>query len=327
MKVKISDKAYKTKPSAEEIGLITYGMKNKDCIEVSYKALGEIIERGYSFILADYKNNCKSVKEEYINYLECLALDIDSKENPITLYEMITLVHKNIGAYPILHYCTFSDTELTKFRLIYRLENKIDVETYKNLYSALIWKFKKYLDHATKNANRIWAGTNKKVTYNENDITISFQSIVKIINAHQSKLRREEKKREQQYTHKNIINSEVAAELANYDYIKSDYKKEVMDYLMDNIDLKDFIQKYFGGNFKYKSSIGFVGCCPLHGGDNKNAFVITNKTYRCYTHCGSGNLFTVARKAYNEENFSKVAIRLAREYNLNIPSEYIKFNN
>lgn len=320
MKIKVSSIAYKNKPLPADIGKITNEFKNGNDKEVSFKELAEIIQNGHSVLLANFKSNCNSIKEEFINYLECIALDIDSKENKITMYEMVTLIYKKIGIYPIIEYCTFSDVDYSKFRLIYRLEDKVDVETYKTLYKALQWKFNKYLDPATKNANRIWAGTNKEVHYRDNDKPITFQLLIKLIGAYENKIKRDSKKIEQKRIFKEgtIIN-----EFSNKTYIRPEYKKEISDYLIDNINLVDYIKKHFGGYFK-KNGSNWVGSCSLHGGDNKTSLVISERIYTCFTHCGTGNIFTLAKKVYNDDNFSNLVFKLASEHNLVIPKEYIR---
>lgn len=321
MKIKVSTIGYKNKPSANDIGKITNEFKYGNDKEVNYKELAELIKNGHSVLLADFKNNCCSIKEEFINHLECIALDIDSKENKITMYEMITLIYKKFGIYPVIEYCTFSDVDYSKFRLIYRLEDKVDVETYKTLYRALQWKFNKYLDPATKNANRIWAGTNKEVHYRENDRPITFQLLIKLIGAYENKLKRDAKRKEKEMV--KYKNTDNIYTFSNKSYIKPEYKKEISDYLIDNISLIDFIRKYFGGYFK-KNGNNWVGACSLHGGDNKTSLVVSDRIYTCFTHCGTGNLFTLAKKVYREDNFSNLVFKLASDYNLIIPKEYIR---
>lgn len=197
IKIKISEKAYKVKPDNDEIKKITWQMKNNQCKSVTYKELKDILSQGYSVLLAEF-NDVGNIREDNIKSISCIALDVDSKVNKINIYEMIRRVNNIFNIYPVISYCTFSDTDNTRFRLIYRLENRIDVETYRVLYSAFQWKFKKYIDMATKNANRIWAGTNKSVMYVENDIPISFAKLVKIINSYNSSLIRSNKKVHQQ---------------------------------------------------------------------------------------------------------------------------------
>lgn len=316
-RIKISKKGYKEKPCADDIKEITWYMKNNECKSVNYKELAQILEHGHSVLLADFKE-VGNIKEDNIQSISCIALDIDSKENKITLFEMISKINSALGFYPILSYCTFSDKEFNKFRLIYRLENAVDVDTYRTLYLALQWKFNKYLDPATKNANRIWAGTNKSVFYNENDIPITFKDIVKLIKAYESSIKRKEAKalkvQKQEYN-KIEFNNDV--------YIKPDHKEEVMNFLINNIDLREFIPKHLSGRFK-RTGEKFTGACVFHGGDNETALVIDKDRYTCFTHCGTGNIITAARKIYNIENFSEVAFKLLQEHGLSIPDSYIR---
>lgn len=314
--IKYSKKAFKEKPTVTDMYKITYDLKSCDSTIISYKDLKSIIEEGHSILLAKFKRGSKSIMEDDIEYINCIALDIDSKINKISLFEMQTLVYKKIGIMPIISYPTFSDTDLTKFRLIYRFENPVDVETFRLFYEAISWKFKKYIDLATKNANRIWAGTNKPVNYFEKDLPITLPIILKLINAYS----KAQKKNETKVIAAKKISYE---EFKDCDYIKTEYKEEVIRLIIDNIRLIDFITDKFGGNFKQISN-RYVGKCCLHGGDNKNALVITGKTYRCYTHCGTGNVFTLAKQVYGITNFSQLAFRLSEEYGIAIPEEYIK---
>lgn len=319
-RIKISKKAYKQKPDADDIKEITWHMKNSECKSVNYKELSIILEQGHSVLLADFKE-IGNIKGDNIQSISCIALDIDSKENKITMFEMISKINSALGFYPILSYCTFSDKEFTKFRLIYRLENAVDSETYRILYLALQWKFKKYLDPATKDANRIWAGTNKSVLYNSNDIPITFKDIIKLIKAYEASVKRKEVKainiQKQRYEKR---------EFKNDMYIKPEHKEEVINLLINNIDLREFIPKHLGGRFKSINE-KITGACVFHGGDNETALVIDKDRYTCFTHCGCGNIITAARKIYNIENFSEVAFKLMNEYGLSIPDSYIRRNN
>lgn len=323
MRIKISSKGYKEKPGADEIKKITWQMKNSECKSVSFQSLSKYIANGHSVLLAEFKE-LGNINEDNIISLSCIALDIDSKENEITMYEMISKINNLLNVYPVISYCTFSDKNYTKFRLIYELEHKVDVETYRMLYLALQWKFKKYLDPATKNANRIWAGTNKSVHFNEQAQPISFRTMIKLIKAYDSSVKRkankEAKALKQKYNNQNISNN-----FSNTSYIKPEYKKDVLNLLIDNIDLREFIPKHLGGSYK-RNGEALTGACVLHGGDNETALVINKNRYTCFTHCGCGNIITAARKIYNIENFSEVAFKLLDEHNLNIPESYIRRN-
>lgn len=321
-RIKISNKGYTEKPQADDIKEITWNMKNSECKSVNFEELSNILANGHSVLLADFKE-MGNIKEDNIQSLSCLALDVDSKDNKITMYEMISKIHDTYGIYPVLYYCTFSDKDFTKFRLIYRLENKIDAETYRALYLAFQWKFKKYLDMQTKNANRIWAGTDKSVFYNKNDKPITFGIMVKMIKSHELSIKRSRKKEEKERALSINKKGVQNIEFSNDEYIKPEFKKEVMEFLINNIDLRDFIPKHLGGRFKMNNE-KLTGACVLHGGDNESALVINDNMYTCFTHCGSGNVITVARKIYNIENFSEVAFKLLNEYNLTIPDHYIR---
>lgn len=316
IKIKISEKGYKVKPDNDEIKKITWQMKNNQCRSVTYKELKEILSQGHSVLLAEF-NDVGNIREDNIKSISCIALDVDSKVNKINIYEMISRVNTTFNIYPVISYCTFSDTDNTRFRLIYRLENRIDVETYRVLYSAFQWKFKKYIDMATKNANRIWAGTNKNVIYVENDIPISFAKLVRIIKAYNSSVKRRNKK-----VNKEKFKSYKKIDYSNAKYIKPEYKKEVLDYLIENIDLRELIPKYYGGRFKVNGE-RLTGTCVLHGGDNESALLIDKDRYTCFTHCGCGNVITIGRKIYNTDNFSDVAFKLLEDNNLNIPPHYV----
>ena len=318
MKIKISPKGYKIKPDGKEIGSMTIAMKKQGNKNVTYEQLAEYLQKGHAVILAEFKESCNDIKEESIKRIECIALDIDSKENKITMHDMTKELYEKLGIYPIIQYATFSDTDYTRFRLIYKLEQAIDVETYKLLYKALQWKYNKYLDQATSNANRIWQGTNKKVYYSEQNLEIKTSTIIKLITAYEKSLKRKQNKKAEKI-------KEGYTKYDGKDYIRPEYKKQCCDSILESISLVDFIEKHFGGDFRLING-NYVGRCVLHGGDNKNALVINESKhiYTCFTHCGTGNLYTLAKMVYKEENFSALSFLLADEYNLKINEEWIR---
>ena len=142
---------------------------------------------------------------------------------------------------------------------------------------------------------------------------------MKIIKAHKLSVDRAKAKEKVKILNKNSKN----INFENDEYIKPEYKKEVMEFLINNIDIREFIQKHLGGRFKNNNG-RLTGSCVLHGGDNESALVLNEKMYTCFTHCGSGNIITAARKIYNIENFSQVAFELLKEFNLSIPEHYIR---
>ena len=78
---------------------------------------------------------------------------------------------------------------------------------------------------------------------------------------------------------------------------------------------------------KYDVSVPHVIINQVYGGgDNKGAFsIFTNtNTYTCFTHCGTGNVITLAYKVYNTNDFTSVVLQLIQDYNISIPEKSIK---
>lgn len=307
---------YQTKPTAEDMKRISWEIQNQNCKKVSYEELAKLLENGHSVSLAKYKDNCRSIAKANAEYSECIAIDVDSKDYPIALEDMKELILSKFDILPIIEYNTFSDTNNTRFRLIYRLSDKIDAETFERLYKAFTWKIKQ-LDKATTDISRIWAGTDKLVTYNKYDKPVTFPLMVKLINAYDDMIKRKEKKRR-----KTLVAGKSNELFINDKYIKPGYKRDVMELIVKNTDLTEYIRSKFGGDFREKSG-NIVGCCSLHGGDNRGALVISGDIFTCFTHCGTGNIFTVAKKYYNVSNFSELAFRIAEEHGITIPDDFI----
>lgn len=317
MKIKISNRGYETKPSGEEIGKITNEMKYSNHVEVGFEQLRKYLSLGYSVLLAEFKEK-GNIKLENIEQIECLALDIDSKDNPITLLDMESLVYKKLGIMPIIKYRTFSDTDFTRFRLIYKFEEPIDAESYKLLYSAIRWKLGKYIDNQTVNPNRIWAGTNKEVDLNDLYIEFKINDMIKLINNY---LKAEKRKKKSKPVNKAMIDSSQKLE----GFIKTQHKQGVKELLKSNIDLKEYIEKHFGGSWKKKGDSWISKCClPHHAGDRSGeSLSIKGEMYNCFSHCGGGDLFTIAATVYNTSDFSEIVFNLAKEYSIHIDKEYI----
>ena len=302
--------SYKFKPSKEEIGKIQNRLKTVAPVEATLETLKETIERGSSFILAEFKEGTISTKVEDVLCTDMVALDIDNKDGNViypidkqTLLEpFIKLIHEEYGAMPLLSYYSFShNEECNKFRLIYKLDKDLNPEQYKKFYNSLILflnKDKPVID-TTSNINRLWHGTNSKVTtydpipFNTGDI---ISRLPKVNNR---------KKRyfdiEPPYDFKDFI-------------ILNNYKEEICNIILEQIDIKDFILTHFGGEYRNNR-----GCCPIHRGDNKTAFVIYDNTCHCFTRCGTYNVISLAKEYYHINDFDEIALRLIREYDLSIP--------
>ena len=323
LSIKIGNVPFYQKPNGEQMGAVANYFKKKESnATMTFKTLCEYIKRGYCFILASYKS-VDGVTEENILSHSCIALDIDSKINPVTMHEMIKIVSNEIGVMPIIAYRTFSDVDNTRFRLIYRLEKEIDTESYRALYSAFVWKFEKQLDSSTKNANRMWCGTNKEVYYNDFDIPITFQHMVKLVNEHRSFLAKEERKKRK----KRMINNQNYVNYQSFT-IKTEKRDEVCDWIINNVSLSEFIELKFDTTFTTRYG-NHYSCCPLphHNGDRSNnkAFVVNknDSMFRCFSHCGSGNIITVAKMVYGDVGFNNIVGYLSKDMNFEIKADWV----
>ena len=321
LKIKCTFNGYSRKPTKDEYWQQVSMLKApQSIISVTRDKLGYLIGKGHAVILAEFKGNLEGILTENIIKVDLLALDVDSKDNPITKDDMIILLEKDLGITPVIHYCTFSDVDNTRFRLIYRFEKSVSAEHYKLIYKSLVGKYGNYLDNATTNANRIWQGTNKEVVINKEDQPLSKELIDKLI----------KEQEEKEYTPITYIPKATKKikfdnDLLNQVYISSSYKREIVDIINTQINIYDFIISHFGGYYK-KIGGRYVGSCPLHGGNNKSAFNIFTKTntYSCFTHCGSGNVVSLAYRVYNTNDFSSMVLQLINDYNISIPEEAIK---
>lgn len=317
MIIKVSNKGYKVKPTKEQMAWeVVPTLKNNKGSNVVIPMLASLLEKGHSVILAEFKE-IGNIDKKNIEKIELLALDVDSKETPITLHEMKALVFNKIGVLPCIEYRTFSDVNYTKFRLIYKFEEPITSEVYEELYKALKWKLGKYIDQQTGNPNRIWAGTNKPVQVNYDSVDFNFASIVKLITNYRKSLERKkvEVKKAIKGNNSNL----------NGKYIKKEYKKELCEMLKEEVDLKEFIEKHLGGDWKQRGDSWISKCVfPSHTGDrDSSSLSVKGKIYNCFSHCGTGDLFTAAEEIYRTKDFSLLVFNVANEYNIRINEEML----
>jgi DNA primase len=60
----------------------------------------------------------------------------------------------------------------------------------------------------------------------------------------------------------------------------------------------EHILGYYGIRLRPVNSHRLCGCCPIHQGDNANAFHVDLKRnlFHCFTHCGGGSIFDFVMK-------------------------------
>lgn len=324
MKIRVTGFGVSSKPSTETYWRQVKTLKFKQAIvECGAVKLKQYLENGYAVILASYPKDSEQIKLEGIETkvtTKLIALDIDSKENPITKSEMIDKLYRDLGVYPILAYNTFSDTNDTRFRLIYVLGKEINSKEFKKVYKGLLNRYENWLDPQTCNLSRIWQGTNKSVDLYYNEYKPFTVELIDAYIKEQEDIERIV--REENYANRNIMPLKFEEEIFNRVRIKKEYLNEVTDIIINQIPIDECISRWFGGSFVNRGD-RLMGCCPLHPSDNKGAFSIFKKTntYSCFTRCGSGNVLTLAYRHYGTTEFNSVVIKLMQEYNISIPEE------
>lgn len=294
---------YKQKPKSEDIARIQARLKNMPQIELTIDELARTIARGSSFYLCQFKENGK-LSIDNVSGSSYIGIDIDNKEHITTLEEAIELTKTEFQALPLLSYHTFSSSsDVPKFRIIYELDKFIDATDFRKLYNSLILTINKdheVIDSQASNINRLWSGTNKKVTVYENSIPFSTSEVI-------SRLPKVSEKKKA--PKKDIDTSSY--KYSNRYYIKD--KKTIMNQLKNEIDIKDYLETHFNVQIKNNRC-----ACPIHGGTNKRAFAVYNDTVHCFTHCGTMNIISLAREYYKIQDFDEVAFRLIEEYDIDI---------
>lgn len=323
IRIKFTNRGNKTKPN---FGIESKILKQVKPITTTYKQLSNIIARGSTFLAGEFKEgHIGSYDKEDIINVPMLALDVDGVG--IKLNELQTMIATDFGITPIITYRTFSDTDNTRFRLIYRFTTPISGTKFEGLYECLLNKYSEYLDEKTKNSNRLWAGTCHGVTYNGNDYPITEEVISKFEEYKPvqqvltpSKVDTPSKTKEAYKPPKN-----VEGEYLEY-RIKEGYENNVTDLIINSVPIYDFVMQKYGGSYKQTGNKIF-GACPLHGGTNKTSFCIytDDKTYRCFSDCEeTGNVYTIAKKYYDTNDLSYIAFKMEEEFNFRIPIYMIK---
>jgi len=91
--------------------------------------------------------------------------------------------------------------------------------------------------------------------------------------------------------------------------------------MKNEITIRDILNHY-GVNLKSNGQNRLSGSCPIHNGNNKNAFhVDLNKNlFNCFTHCGGGSIFDFVMKKENL-SFHEAAMKIR---NIFYPQHYQK---
>jgi DNA primase len=71
------------------------------------------------------------------------------------------------------------------------------------------------------------------------------------------------------------------------------------------------ILDYYGIELKKKGKLGLYGSCPIHNGDNLNAFHVDlgKNLFHCFSHCGGGSIIDFVMKK-EQLSFYKAALKI-----------------
>jgi DNA primase len=71
------------------------------------------------------------------------------------------------------------------------------------------------------------------------------------------------------------------------------------------------ILDYYGIELKKKGKQGLYGSCPIHHGDNQNAFHVDlgKNLFHCFSHCGGGSIIDFVMKK-EQLSFYKAALKI-----------------
>lgn len=85
------------------------------------------------------------------------------------------------------------------------------------------------------------------------------------------------------------------------------------------------ILDYYGVQLKKKGKQGLYGCCPIHNGDNQNAFHVDleKNLFHCFSHCGGGSIIDFVMKK-EQLSFYKAALKIWQTF---FSKQYIRFNS
>lgn len=323
IKIKYTDTYNKVKPN---FGIESKLLKENEARDITYKELSKVIARGGTFISAEYEDPKGDYNKENIKCIPMLALDIDynpQKEaegkQRITMQEFTQLLSNELGITPVISYPTFSDIDNTSFRVIYKFETALSGNKFEEVYKCIINKYPQYLDPATKNSNRLWAGTKHKVIYNDLSRPIT-EEVLKDLERYKPVIEPKIKEYKPRIQHTPPTTNTI------YDnfYIKEEYKKTISDMLIQHIQLDEYIKNKFGGAFTQKGDKLF-GACPIHGGSCPTSLVVyldTNSAY-CWSEQQYHGIIDVASRVYNTNDFSYIAFMLCEEYGIEIPMNAI----
>lgn len=275
----LNEKINKNKPTEEEI--FSYENWKLSPKNVSIEELANCLGQGMTV--------CPMCEDEEGVYYDLLIFDIDNNsENIISKDRAINAFRDAFdGVNPIISYPTFSDDgSYTRFRLIYLLENSLEEEDYRDIYSLLSYHFK-FIDSKCRHAKRLFFGTNKDVDIVSEDF-ISNETIDLLLEKYESK----KDEIANYFTRKmfKVPNKDLSYDDIELNYYLTDYAYEnrnIYELIRSKVNAFDLIQDIYGKLDYLRHTHGNMYRCPVHGGDHGDnlKYYPKSDSFTCFSEC------------------------------------------
>lgn len=287
--------------------------------EMTLQQFSKEIEQGKTYISGCIRD--KSIKKLSADNTENFAffgLDIDNIENQITIKDMIDKVFSTLQIYPSIAYETFSSNEEhLKFRLLYFFDEPIKEHSkFKDMYDKLKVIYPDCIDKSTSNANRLWYGTDKKVTIFDDIESVNFNTLMDKLNYLVPDI--------PQISTKKTLNSKATKIYDSNLRFNKSKSKELAKFIINSIDIVEFVRD-FGGNVEEHRD--YANCsCPFHSCSGKNKTTLriyknSNSLY-CWSRedCVRGDIISSVM-IYKSLDFFNACRFLVDAYGLEVPAE------
>lgn len=162
--IQLDNRKYHQKPSGTEIGNIKIRTQSSEAKVITIRQFAKILEQGQTYSPGVLKDGLGA---RYWTQQQVFPVDIDNdnKNFPILSIKDALNICAKEDIKPDLYYESFSSTkEKQKFRLIFIMDKPVYAEQKRIFVTETLLSLFPQADNACKNADRIFFGTNKKVT-------------------------------------------------------------------------------------------------------------------------------------------------------------------
>ena len=296
---------------------------------VDARQLASEIMKGKAFICGSVIDpSLKTLEAHNVHNFEIFCIDVDNTDssNIISKKELMMKIYNDLGIGPIIAYDTFSSTdEIPRYRLVYQFEKPIKTSfEYKEMYQRLKALYPTIIDVQCANSNRIWQGTNKKVSVNPKLPLVREEFFTKL----------KEKTNSLEILGEKRNKKSLKIKYKNVKYIPYDlklnwqHKNEIIETVKSSIDILDFM-KNEGFNAHDNDDMYYRGICPFHlNADNIHGFFVNTNSQKAYcaTHeCCGGDIFDITQTIYNL-TFYEALQKLITDYDVNLCGHCYKRN-